>query len=301
MKWITLIASLLAAGCNDAGQEVVHTIAPAELAESGSLPDSVRVVRADNLSSSDYLVVEHTGSDAPRILITTIATPGVTLPVYAIEGEVRYEDVAGDAYLMTLNYWADGGPAYSKGILSRGPARKISGTSGWRPFVLPFSFASENGGDSGNRPTKIELHLVLPGAGKVHLRNMRLTQFALGANPLASTGQWWTGAQAGLVGGSLGGLFGCMGGLIGYLASRGRGRGFALALMSVMIALGAASLIMGVIALMLSQPYDVYYSLFLGGGLFVLLPAVQLPMIRRRYAEMELRKMSAIDAGLPST
>ena len=92
-------------------------------------------------------------------------------------------------------------------------------------------------------------------------------------------------------------LFGCLGGLIGYLAFRGRGRGFAIAVMIVMIALGAAALILGVVAFALSQPYDVYYPLFLGGGLFVLLPATQLPTIRRRYAEMELRKMSAIDAA----
>ncbi len=301
MKWIALIASLLASTSYSAGQEVVQAITPAELAESGSLPDSVRFARADDHSSSDYLVIEHTATDAQPIRIATIANPGITMPAYAIAGEVRYEDVAGDAYLLTWNYFADDGPYFSKGIAPAGPARKISGTSDWRPFVLPFYCVSEAGGDSGDRPTKIELSLVLPGSGRVYVRNMRLTQFALDADPLASTGQWWTGAQAGVVGGSLVGLFGCIGGLIGYLAIRGRGRGFATAVMIAMMALGAASLILGVIALTLSQPYDVYYPLFEGGVLFVILPAVLLPMLRRRYAEMELRKMSAIDAGSPST
>ncbi|MCH7873223.1 MAG: hypothetical protein IID33_16125 [Planctomycetes bacterium] len=173
----------------------------------------------------------------------------------------------------------------------------MSGDSDWLSFAFPFYSTSDTGDDLGIRPAKIELHLALPGAGRVYVRNMRLTQFPLGANPLAATGQWWTGPQAGLVGGGLGGLFGCLGGLIGYLASKGRGRRFATAVMIAMITLGAASLTLGVVALTLSQPYAVYYPLLLIGGLFVLLPTFQLPMIRRRYAEMELRKMSAIDAA----
>ena len=89
----------------------------------------------------------------------------------------------------------------------------------------------------------------------------------------------------------------CIGALIAYLAIRGRGRGLAMAFMCAVMVLGAALLILAVVALTFSQPSHVYYPLFEIGGLFVLLPAVLFPRLQRRYAEMELRKMSAIDAA----
>lgn len=297
MNRIALVASLLGVVSYTAGQEVVQRIAPAELQASGELPESVRFAPADALSSSDYLLIENAAADGQPIRFATIVNPKISLPIYAISGEVRHENVGGEAYLMMLNYFPDGGPFFSKGIAPDGPMRVISGNSDWRSFVLPFYCVSQSGDDSGKRPIKIELFLVLPGSGRVYVRNMRLTQFALGANPLASTGQWWSGAQAGVVWVGLAGLFVCIGALIAYLAIRGRGRGVAIAFMCAVIVLGAALLILAVVALTLSQPSHVYYPLFEIGGLFVLLPAVLFPRLQRRYAEMELRKMSAIDAA----
>ncbi|MHC4984826.1 MAG: hypothetical protein ACYTFO_01590 [Planctomycetota bacterium] len=60
---------------------------------------------------------------------------------------------------------------------------------------------------------------------------------------------------------------------------------------------GTLSLVTGVVALICSQPYHVYYPLVLGGGLLVIIPLSLLRTLRRRYAQIELRKMSAMDAG----
>ena len=66
--------------------------------------------------------------------------------------------------------------------------------------------------------------------------------------------------------------------------------------MRVVVFVGVAALIFGVIALISSQPYAVYYPLLLGGLLAAVIPGVLLPTIRRRYEEHELRRMHAQDA-----
>jgi hypothetical protein len=106
---------------------------------------------------------------------------------------------------------------------------------------------------------------------------------------------WWTDRQAGLVGGLAGSVVGILGGVVGSLAGFGKARKFVLGLVAALIALGVASLIAGVVALAVSQPYAVYYPLLLMGFLCTLIFGFNFPMIRRRYAERELRKMEALD------
>ena len=64
-----------------------------------------------------------------------------------------------------------------------------------------------------------------------------------------------------------------------------------------LMVLGVAGLFTGGFALAASQPYAVYYPLFLMGLIASVIPAFALPNIRRRYQEMELRKMSALDVS----
>jgi hypothetical protein len=97
------------------------------------------------------------------------------------------------------------------------------------------------------------------------------------------------------VGGIVGSLLGCLGGVIGLLAGRGKGRAVAMGLVKGMLGLGAISLVLGVVALFRSQPYAVFYPLLLGGVLGVGLPSFLIPTLRRRYEELELRKMKARD------
>lgn len=296
MNRTVLAVSLVAVALASCGEGYAGETSPIALDFSGELHAGVRLVRGDGASTPDYLVIENTITTGQTFRLASIESPGITHPTHAIIGDVRYEGVSGDAYLMMANYFPDGGPYFSKGLDSRGVG-KIKGDSDWRSFSLPFFCMGQEGVDSGRRPSKIELLMVMPSSGTVYLRNVRLEQFASGVSPFTMTGQWWTGRQAGLVGGIGGGVIGCFGGLIGGLVGTGRARRFVIAAMTGMIVAGVASLVLGVVALGCSQPYSVYYPLLLFGVLLIALPAALLPNTRRRYAEVELRKMNAGDVG----
>ena len=60
--------------------------------------------------------------------------------------------------------------------------------------------------------------------------------------------------------------------------------------------LGLASSAAGLYAWLTSQPYAVYYPLLLCGLLAVLVPGALLVPLRRRYQQLELRRMRAMDA-----
>jgi len=82
---------------------------------------------------------------------------------------------------------------------------------------------------------------------------------------------------------------------MGVLAGRGRGRAIALGLAKGMLVCGVVSLVLGVVALVRAQPYEVFYPLLLGGVLGVVLPPFLIRTLRRRYEELELRKITAQD------
>jgi hypothetical protein len=60
---------------------------------------------------------------------------------------------------------------------------------------------------------------------------------------------------------------------------------------------GTLAFAAGVVALSRSQPYTVYYPLLLIGFLATAIPLGVRPSIRRRYEEIELRRMRAHDLG----
>jgi len=62
-----------------------------------------------------------------------------------------------------------------------------------------------------------------------------------------------------------------------------------------MFAIGLAGLVVGSVALALSQPYAVYYPLLLIGLICTILPASLFGRVRQRYAEIDLRRMKARD------
>ncbi len=108
-------------------------------------------------------------------------------------------------------------------------------------------------------------------------------------------GQWWINRQAGFIGAILGVLGGCLGAMIGILSGCGKARRLVLGLMKAMFVTGLARLVLAVVALVLSQPYAVYYSPLLSGILLTILPIAAIRSVRKRYEQIELRKMKAMD------
>jgi hypothetical protein len=102
------------------------------------------------------------------------------------------------------------------------------------------------------------------------------------------------GALYGAIGGSaLGVLGGLLGAASGYLAPRGKGRSFILGAFTTLLIIGVLHLAVGVFALVSGQPYGIWYVLVLTGAILTVVMGALLPVVRRRYAESEARRIDA--------
>jgi hypothetical protein len=235
-------------------------------------------------------VVQGTAVEPTTVTVASVAKPAISTRRYALSGRVRYDDVAGQGYLEMWSHFPNRGRFFSR-TLGAGPMQPLSGSSGWRTFSLPFVIT-----DKGfPPPEKLVLNVVLPGGGKVEISPVLLQQFGENEDPTQLPGQWWDASTAGLLGGVMGSLIGCLGGLIGVLSARGRARRLVLGTMRLLIILAAMALALGLYALVISQPYVVYYPLLLLGFLSVALSAGLYRQIRARYATTERRKMQTLE------
>lgn len=100
----------------------------------------------------------------------------------------------------------------------------------------------------------------------------------------------WIGALGGVAIGILGGILGVAAGL---LAPRGRAKGVIFAAFGLVVVAGAIALCAGLIALATGQPWHVWYPLVLIGGIISVVVPVQLPALRGRYRQAELRRLQA--------
>jgi len=238
------------------------------------------------------LRIENT-NDAPlQTRLLTIEDPGVSAEMYALTGEVKYENVQGDGYLEMWSVFPKG-RFFSRTMGASGLMGKISGSSDWRPFSLPFNRAGTT-----NPPTRLEINLFLPGRGTVLVAPVTLTQFpkARDVGDVLSPGAWWSARAGGLIGGIAGSLLGCFGGLLGFMASRGKAGKFVMASAKCLLALGGLCGIAALVALAGHQPNQVWYPLALVGVILLAVMARALSQFRRRYSEEEMRRMASVDA-----
>ena len=291
MKHLVIALSLLLSAPAVWAEEVVRELSWTKSGQEGRAAGG-EILPSTGATSFEQLKIEN-AQGQPRIAaVLSVEAPGISSARYAITGRVRYEGVEGDAYLELWSQFPDGSRYFSRTLAAAGPMKSMSGASDWRGFVVPF-FNTEGGPP----PARLELNAVLPGRGTVYLGALRLVQYGPGENPLAIAGQWWTDQAAGWLGAITGSIIGCMGALIGWLAATGRARRLAVGMMTVMMVAGILALIAGGIALAQSQPYAVYYPLLLTGGLSSVSPAALLRIVRKRYEDLELRRMSALDAS----
>lgn len=229
-------------------------------------------------------------------VLLELTDPGITRPVYAIKGMIRYENVEGDGYLQLDSYFTGKGSFFTKSIADSGPLQTISGSRDWRPFILPFY--ANSGDQAGNEiitPEKLTLSIFLPGSGTVYLQNVELYQYANGEDPLAGAGQWFSAGVSGIVGGVVGTVIGLWGALIGILAGRGKAKVFAIGSANIIIVIGITFGIVGLTALIAGQPYSVYYPLLLIGIIIVVVVGALRKGLPQRYEMLELKKMRAMD------
>jgi len=108
---------------------------------------------------------------------------------------------------------------------------------------------------------------------------------------------WWTVEQAtwiGAIGGSaIGVVGGTLGAAVGVLAPRGVGRRVVIPLMVTLTLGGGVALVAGIVALILGQPYHVYYPLLLGGGVTGGVMGALIPTVRAAYRRAEQNRLGA--------
>jgi hypothetical protein len=108
---------------------------------------------------------------------------------------------------------------------------------------------------------------------------------------------WRDGRTAGMLGGVAGSIIGLIGGLIGVLGGLGKARRLVMSLLTFLSGVGVVCLVLGLGALVLSQPYGAYYPLLLLGFTCAIVPTALRGTVRRRFEAIELRRMKAMDVS----
>jgi hypothetical protein len=238
------------------------------------------------------LRIENLDNAPVTVSLLEVDASGVSEDTYVLDGELRYQGVKGDGYLEMWNHFEDGGAYFSRTLGVGGPMGKLSGSSGWRDFALPF-----NATGAESKVKKLVVNLHLPGKGMVWLGSQLTLSESSEFGWAGLTSGWWSARATNLVGGILGATFGVLGALAGWLAQRGRGRAFVMGLYRVLLSLGVVSLVVGVTAVLVGQPYHVWFGPCLFGLLGTSLGLVGQRRFERRFREMETRRMMAMDAA----
>jgi hypothetical protein len=246
-----------------------------------TLPDKTKALKIENPTSQPLMVT-----------LLTIEKPTITADFYSVSGVIRYEHVEGTGFLEMWNHFGEAA-YFSRALGESGPMGKLSGTSDWRAFVLPF-----NGTGAKSHPTKLVVNLQLPGKGVVYLRSpLKLAESTTAPGASTHPGAWWTPDASRLAQGIISGLIGCYGGLIAWLSSRGKARRFVMRSLQVLIALGVAATSAGLIAMTIQQPFAVWRPLLLFGVIFVVALPFTLRGLAEKYRQFELRRMTSMDAA----
>ena len=296
-KLLSAILTCVLTSVGVSAEEQVATVSWSELKSKGELRVGEVVATENDDSgrvSEELLIVNDSGKPINAMLLTLEPT-GLTKHLYTLRGRIRYEGVTEAGHLEMWNEFKDGNRYFTKTLAHLGPMAKITGDSKSREFIIPFQSSAETG-----PPVKIELNLVLPANGKVWISPMKLCEFSATewSAAMKLQGAWWDNRMAGWIGGIFGPLFGILGAIVGVLAGRGRGRDFCLGVCWFVFVIGIACLIAGLVALQQSQPYQVYFPLLLLGTIGTVVMGSLIPQTRKRFADLELHRMEAMDAGV---
>lgn len=295
MKRLLQIGLLFVAAASAVAQQNLAKYDWKDLAQRHELRGG-QVISMDGFS---VLKIENTNDLPLQLSLLRIVHPPISNLLYAVVGQIKYENVHGDGYLemwndfLPLHPGMPEGRYFSRTLGTSGEMGKITGTCDWRQFLLPFNRTGASG-----PPTRLEINIFLPGRGTVYLRAVKLVEFkgntfSLGGE--ASAG-WWSSRQGGMIGGIGGSVIGCFGGLLGCLAGMAKARKFVLVMTKIFIGLGILLTVAGLIAAVLKQPYAVWYVLILPGIILTAVFAAILPAVKKRYDDLEIRRMASVDA-----
>ncbi|MFT5326076.1 MAG: hypothetical protein ACI8P0_003950 [Planctomycetaceae bacterium] len=289
------LAVLLTGSCAMA-EEHVATIRWSELEAAGKLEtgEVIRPSAESPSSSAEELLIVNEAATPLTVHLATIDPTSISKFNYTVSGRVRYENVEQPGYLEMWSVFPDNSRYFSKTLSSSGPTGTIHGTSASREFILPFSSSVRSG-----TPSKLEINLVLPAQGKVWISPLKLSEFEKSewGDAMIAEGAWWGNRTGSLMGAILGPLLGILGALVGTLSGWGRGKNVCIAICWSTVVFGVVCLITGFVALAMGQPYVVYYPPLLLGLIGTVVMGSILPTIRKRFSDIELRKMESMDVS----
>ncbi len=275
MNRILAVAALLVVSSGlQAAEKHLREISWIALRDQGALPLDSQV------QDDGSLLLTSKAGEGLSVTLVEIPNPGITRDRYVVRGRVRYRGVGGNAYLEMWNWFADGSHYFTRTLADAGPLQRITGTSDWRDFGLYFDATGAK-----SPPEKLTVGLVLPESGEVSISNLTLVDLDPVTAP-RTPGFW---------GGVAGSILGLSGALLGLLAGAGRARAFVLAGLKGLMAVGVVGIALGLIGLYRQAPYGIFYPLLLVSAIALAVPALSLPGIRKRYEELELRRMRALD------
>jgi hypothetical protein len=289
LKPLLMTACVVLSASVVSGEEVLRSISWQDLAAAHALPSGTVVAAPPGIPGPILRVVHH-GSAAATMPLVTVDSPGIATGRWALRGRVKYEDVAAGSYLEMWSHLPEGA-YFTRSLGPSGPMGRLDGSSDWRAFTLPF-FNREGGAP----PNRLVLNLVLAGAGTVEIGPLELVQFQPDEDPMTDSTAWWSDRAAGVLGGIAGSVVGILGAVVGWLGLAGRAKGLVLGTLKGIGWMAAGALVLGVVALASGQPYAVFYPLLLLGTIGAALGFTLPRALNKRYEQIELRRMRALDA-----
>ena len=278
------------------GQQTLREFDWQKLSASGGLLGGTPVT----IDGKSALKIVSTNEAGLRVQLLRITNPPISKMLYAIIGEIKYEGVKGDGFLEMWNCYPPDKPGmfenkyFSRTLGELGDIGKITGTSNWRTFMLPFDRTG-----SKTKPTRLEINLVLAAQGTVYLGPIKLVEYEgdLGLQKQGGPGgAWWSYETTRRIGTSGAFVLGGLGGMVAWLASKGRCRRFVVRTSYSLIGVGILLIIGGLLALASHQPSSIWFVMLLPGVLLVAIIPPRLKQFRKGYEDMELRRMASMDA-----
>jgi hypothetical protein len=288
-RWIAVLLWTVPLYAGDETVTPKTTVEWSKVREAGQLKSGEVV--AGPAGQPDRLKIASTQPGPQLFPLCEIDSPAITTDSYAIRGRIQYDQVIGTGFLEMWNHFPDGSQYFSRTLDTSGPLAMVTGTSAGREFLLPFHTLGK-----APAPKKLVLNLVLNGPGTVEIGPLELIPIEAPAANMSGTGNsGWSSPKVALVVGLIVVVLGALGSWIGILTQLGKGKNLVLGLSLLLAALGFAVLLMGAVAVITGQPYEVSLPLLVLGGLSSLAGIAALIIAPGRFRTLELRRMQAMD------
>jgi hypothetical protein len=287
----TLMCVLLAmvaagvAGAVDEAPDTVQTLMITQSVDAMPKPPvpvppgaTVSFDPSQSVDGNGSVRIDYESAEPRSLVLYEVPNPGMENGTVWYEASLRAENLKSIAY---LEMWCDFGEGQ---YFSRGLDQVVQGDTGWEHSRIPFMLKADE------VPKRFLLGVRMEGPGTVWLDDIRLTTAPLpGVNAAARKSLRFALVGAGL--GLFGALCGLWGALAGFLAQRGRARGFVVTTGWVFTAGGFVVLLAGVILMGANSPLG--WPCLLTGFIITLVLTPLNFVMRRAYRQAEMRRLTA--------